>query len=547
MSFTIDRRSLVRGGALGLGALLLPGGTAAVAQAMTARGFTHGVASGEPGPDSVLLWTRFAGGEGASVRVHAEVSETPDFGRIVGGGDTITGAWRDWTAKIAVAGLQPGRRYFYRFTADGQVSPVGRTRTLPVGKVADFTLAVFSCANLGFGYFNAYAHAAARDDIDLAVHLGDYIYEYARGIYPGERELIAARLLAPATECIDLADYRLRYACYRADPDLQAVHAALPMLVSQDDHESANDSWEGGAENHTPANEGDWSRRRAAALQAWHEWMPVSEAPWAAYDLGDLATFFRTDTRLVGRSQQPSIAPVLAAAEGDPVAALTAWRDGPWQDPARSMMGSEQEAWLTAALARSVRDRKPWQVVGFGTIMGNVRTPPEVANWLPADAPDYVKARVKSGLAATKVGLPFNLDSWGGYPAARARVLAAAQNAGADLVALAGDSHNGWAFELGNAGKPAGVEFDGHSVTSPGFEGSFRSIAPAETARALVAANAELKWVDTSRRGYMTVRLTPAAASAEWAFLETVATRNPKVAATHRLQTRAGRRRIEPA
>lgn len=547
MSFTIDRRSLVRGGALGLGALLLPGGTAAVAQAMTARGFTHGVASGEPGPDSVLLWTRFAADAGAGVRVSAEVSETPDFRRIVAGGDTITGAWRDWTAKIAVSGLNPGRRYFYRFTAGGQVSPVGRTKTLPVGKVADFTLAVFSCSNLGFGYFNAYAHAAARGDVDLGVHLGDYIYEYARGVYPADRDLIAARVLAPTTEIVDLADYRLRYACYRADPDLQAIHAAVPMLVSQDDHESANDSWEGGAENHTPTTEGDWARRRAAALQAWHEWMPVSEAPWASYDIGELATFFRTDTRLIGRSQPPSIAPVIAAAGGDPVPALTAWRDGPWQDRARSMLGSEQEAWLAAGLLSSVASGRPWQVVGFGTIMGNTRTPPEVANWLPANAPDYVKARVRNGLAATRVGLPFNLDAWGGYPAARARLLSAAQNAGADLIALAGDSHNGWAFELGNGGKPAGVEFDGQSVTSPGFEGSFPGIAPADTARALVAANPELKWVDTSRRGYMTVRLTPAAAVAEWTFLETIATRNPKVAATHRLQTRAGRHKLEAA
>lgn len=546
MSFTIDRRALIRGGALGLGALTLPGGAAAVAQVMTARGFTHNVASGEPGPDSVLLWTRFVG-SGASTRVQAEVSETPDFRRVVAGGVATTGPWRDWTAKIAVTGLQPGRRYFYRFTADGQVSPVGRTRTLPVGPVPGFNLAIFSCSNFGFGYFNAYAHAAARDDLDLAVHLGDYIYEYARGIYPGERELIAARVLAPTTEIVELADYRLRYACYRADPDLQAVHAALPMLVSQDDHESANDAWEGGAENHTPATEGDWARRRAAAHQAWLEWMPVSEAPWASYDLGDLGTFFRTDTRLVGRSQPPSIAQVLAAAGADPVPALTAWRDGPWQDPARSMFGSEQEAWLAAGLARSVKSGRKWQIVGVGTIVGQIRTPEQVADWVPPDAPDYVKARIRAGLAATKVGLPFNLDSWGGYPAARRRFLASAQAAGADLIVVAGDSHNGWAFDLGNDGKPAGVEFDGHSVTSPGFEGSFRSVAPADTARALVGANPELKWVDTSRRGYMTVRLTPEAATAEWAFLDTIRERNPRIAATHRLQTRAGRRKLEAA
>lgn len=546
MTLRIDRRSLVRGGALGLGALLLPGGPAAIAQLRAARGFTHGVASGEPGPGAVLLWTRFVGGADASARVEAQVAETADFRRVVAGGVVETGAWRDWTAKIEVRGLMPGRRYFYRFVADGQTSPVGRTRTLPAGRVAQLNLAVFSCANLPFGYFNAYAHAAARDDIDLAVHLGDYLYEYARGTYPGPRELIAARVLEPENELLDLADYRLRYACYRADPDLQALHAAVPMLVSQDDHESANDSWEGGAENHSPATEGDWARRRAAALQAWHEWMPVSEAPWAAYDLGDLATFFRTDTRLVARSRQPSLAAVLAAG-GDTVAALSAFRDGAWQDPARSMFGSEQEAWLADALARSVRSGRKWQVVGVGTIVGETRTPPEVANWLPADAPDYVKARVTTGLAAARVGLPFNFDSWGGYPAARRRLLGAAQAAGADLVVLAGDSHNGWAFELEQDGRRAGVEFDGHSVSSPGFEGSFRGVDPRDTARALVAANPALKWVETSRRGYMTVRLTPAHATAEWAFLGTVQARDTRLAGTTRWRTRAGARRLEPA
>lgn len=549
MSLIPDRRSLVRGGLLGLGALTLAGGSRAMAQLAAARGFTHGVASGEPGPDSVLLWTRFVGGDGATARVQAEISETADFRRIVGGGQVDTGAWRDWTAKITVAGLQPGRRYFYRFVADGQVSPVGRTRTLPVGRVPAFNLAVFSCANLGFGWFNAYAHAAARGDIDLAVHLGDYLYEYARGIYPSPREWVAARLLEPANELIDLADYRLRYACYRADPDLQALHAAVPMLVSQDDHESANDSWEGGAENHSPATEGDWWRRKAAASQAWREWLPVSEVPWAAYEIGDLATFFRTDTRLAGRSAPPSFGPILAALGrgADPTAALTDWRDGPWQDPARQMFGSEQEAWLAAALARSVSRGHAWQVVGVGTIVGTLRTPPETAGWLPDDAPDYVKNRVRNGLAASKAGLPFNLDSWGGYPAARRRFLSAAQAAGADLVVLAGDSHNGWAFELSNDGRPAGVEFDGHSVTSPGFEGSFRGVAPADTARALLAVNPELRWADTSRRGYMTVRLTPADATSEWVFLDSVGTRGTAVSGTVRWRTRARRHRLEAA
>jgi alkaline phosphatase D len=543
MSLTIDRRSLVKGGAFGLGALLMPGGSAAIAQIMAARGFTHSVASGEPSQDSILLWTRYVPSSGDSAHVTAELSETPDFARPIAGGSVITGAFRDWTAKLTVASLQPGRPYYYRFIANGEVSPVGRTRTLPEGRVPEWRMAVFSCSNLPFGYFNAYAHAAARNDLHLAVHLGDYFYEYKRGSYPSEREAIAARILEPANELIQLADYRTRYACYRADPDLQALHAALPMIASVDDHETANDSWEGGAENHNPG-EGDYTLRKIAAMQAWREWMPVSDEPFKTYEIGDLGTYFRTETRLLGRSEQPSLAAAMKGA-ADPIAALTAFRDGPWADPARSMMGSEQEHWLAEELRRSVRARKKWQVVGVGTIVGKTVAPSEAANWVGPDAPDYVAARVKTSLLAAKLGLPSDFDNWGGYPAARARLLRSAQTAGADLVMLAGDSHNAWGFDLMQDGKRAGVEFDGQSVTSPGYESFFRKTAPADMARALVGASPELKWCQPSGRGYMTLTLTPEAATNEWLFMETIVGRSPQVASTHRMRTRSGRRTLE--
>ncbi len=540
MTLLLDRRSLVRGGALGLGALLIPG--TALAQVATARGFTHNVASGEPGPDSVLLWTRFMPAGGGEARVTVELSETEDFQHAAGGGAVVTGPWRDWTAKITVAGLQPGRTYFYRFSADGQVSPTGRTRTLPAGRVRDFRLAVFSCSSLPFGWFNAYGHAAARDDLQLGLHLGDYIYEYKRGDYPSPREAVAGRLLEPANEIIALADYRLRYACYRADPDLQAVHARMPFLISTDDHESANDSWEGGAQNNQPG-EGDWTVRKLAALQAWREWMPVGETPWATYDIGDLATLFRTESRLLGRGEPPALERVMKS--GDPAVTLANFAQGEWRDPARSMLGLEQEAWIARELRRSARAGKAWQVIGNGTIMGATRTPAAAANWIAPDAPDYVAARVRASLAAAKAGLPNNLDNWGGYPAARSRLLLAAQGAGADLVMLAGDSHNAWAFELSEDGRRAGVEFDGHSVTSPGYESYFREVPPADMARAVVTENPELKWMDSSGRGYMTVTLTPQAATAEWLFVDTVGERSPRVARTHRMRTRRGRQLLE--
>ena len=261
----IDRRRLLLTGTFGLAALAIPG----FALGQPTSGFTHSVASGEPGPDTMLLWTRYVPADGGAAKLRAEVSRSEDFATIVSGGEMVTGRWRDHTAKIMVAGLAPGTRYFYRFVGpDGSMSPVGRTRTLPDDDVRRFGIAVFSCSNLPFGYFNAYAHAAVRDDIDLWVHLGDYLYEYPKGGYGPDEGAVDGRWPEPVGEMIHLADYRLRYASYRSDPDLQALHAAKPMLVQMDDHESANNGREMGAQNHQSDEEGLWSIRKAAATWA---------------------------------------------------------------------------------------------------------------------------------------------------------------------------------------------------------------------------------------------------------------------------------------
>ncbi len=523
MTFQIDRRSLLMTGTLGLGAFAVPG----FARALTVAGltgFTHSVASGEPSATSMLLWTRYVPADGGAAKLRVEVSEGADFTQVVSGGEMITGPWRDHTAKITVTGLKPGTAYHYRFIApDGGMSPVGRTQTFPEGDVARFGIATFSCSNMPYGYFNAYGHAAARDDIDLWVHLGDYLYEYKKGGYAPAGGAVDGRWPAPDGELLALADYRLRYGSYRLDPDLQKLHAMKPMIVSMDDHESSNDSWEGGAQNHQ-ADEGDWSTRKAAALQAWREWMPVSDEPWAQYQIGTLATFFRTDTRLVARSQQPELAPLFTAA--NPAQALVQFRDGEWQDPAATMMGTTQEAWLAGEMRHSIHHGTKWQIVGFGTILGNLRAPQNVLDWLSPDAPDYVKQYFQAGAVAAQAGLPFNMDSWGGYPAARARFLKSAQEMDAELLVLCGDSHNAWAFDLAQDGKPAGVEFAGHSVSSPGFE-SATAADPRTIARSLVDTNSELKWCDTSNRGYMAMTLTPEKATNDWLFVDSVTKHDP--------------------
>ncbi len=539
MPLFINRRQLLTTAGFGIGGLMLPGG-AAMAQALLGlTGFTHNVASGEPGPDSVLLWTRYASATGAPSKVRVEISESQDFAKIAGGGQMVTGPWRDHTVKITVDNLAPGKWHWFRFIApDGSMSPVGRTKTLPVGKTAKFNIAIFSCSNLGFGEFNAYGHAAARDDIDLVLHMGDYIYEYARGGYDGGAKF-ASRIF-PSDEILTLADYRLRYASYRADKQLQALHANFPLIPNTDDHEGTNDMWEGGAQNHQ-ADEGDWTNRKNAAMQVWREWLPVGETPWKDYPIGDLGTYFRTDTRAVGRSKPYFATDLMRAA--DPAKALAEFRDGAWMDSSMTMMGTEQESWLYKAIARN---KGTWAVVGSGTNMGWNFTPEGALDWFPKDAPERNRNFARNGIAAAKAGLPYNLDNWGGYPAARSRLLAAAQRADANLVVVTGDSHNGWAFDLPEGGKPAGVEFGGHSVSSPGFESATQGTDPAVIARGLIERSKdELRWVDTSNRGYMHLSLTPQAATNEWVFMQTVKDISLRTKPGHKMKVRPGKKVLE--
>ncbi len=545
MGIDIERRRLVIAGTLGAGILLLPGGKGLASELLGATGFTHGVASGEPAAESMLLWTRYVPSAGdGEVRLEAEVALDRKFSRVVAGGTVRSGAYRDWTAKLTVTGLAPGAVHWYRFIApDGTRSPVGRMRTLPVGPVERFGLAVFSCSNLPNGWFNAYAHAAQRQDLDLWLHVGDYIYEYGIGSYR-QPERVPGRIVMPAheREMVSLLDYRLRMACYRADPDLQALHQNAAMVALWDDHEITNDSWEGGAQNHQPATEGDWSTRRAAAVQAYREWMPVSDEPWKAYRIGTLATLYRTESRLTGRTRP--LYPELDEAHraGNPKAALETFRDGAWQDPSASMLGWEQEAWLEDTLQREARVTA-WQLVGMATIIGRTLMPEETTGWLRADASERTREAFRRNVYASRLGMPMWMDRWDGYPAARSRLLRAALRADADLVMLSGDSHNAWAYSLVEDGQPAGVEFAGQAVTSRGMEGSLAA-DPRDVAEAFIRTNPELAWADTSQRGYMMIDVAPGQVTGQWVFMQDIKHRTTALAGTHHMSVVRGRRRF---
>ncbi|HEX8127140.1 MAG TPA: alkaline phosphatase D family protein [Allosphingosinicella sp.] len=529
MTLDLDRRLLLKAGTLGLGALAVPG----MAQLASRVGFTHGVASGEPRQRSVMLWTRHVPIRGDSSRLGWEVRDSNEPRRIVASGEVRSTPETDWCVKVVAHGLKPGRPYDYRFlNLDGAAAATGRTRTLPEGQTPSFTLGIFSCANLAFGHFNAYAHAAGRRDLDLLVHLGDYYYEYQTGKYPSALEAVPGRILAPAAEALALADYRLRLSAYRSDPDLQRLHASAPMVMMWDDHETANDSWSGGAENHDPAKEGPWSARKAAALRAYREWLPVSDNVWESYEIGDLATLFRPETRLTGRSRPLEYGEAVRRGE-DVKASLVRFRDGAWSDPERTMLGSGQETWLAGAFRRSTGQGTRWQLLAQQTVMGSWALPAEARAWLRPDAPAEVKQVTAIGTAASEVGLPLNLDSWDGYPAARDRLLRSALDADCNLLVLSGDSHNGWAFDLDLAGTPAGAEFAGMSVTSPGLEAYAPGVPADRIVRALRVRNPALKWADVERRGYMTLTLTRERATGEWLSLDTVRARSTKLAARH--------------
>lgn len=435
--------------------------------------FVHGVASGDPTTDALVLWTRVSTAPpGAPVEVAWEVS-SDGFATRAASGTFVTDEGRDWTVKVDVTGLAAGTRYAYRFTALGETSAVGRARTAPTGSPERMRLGIASCASFPHGYYHGY-RALAGQELDAVIHLGDYIYEYGNGEY-GD-----VRAVEPPHETFTLADYRTRYAHYRSDPDLQAVHAAHAFIPAWDDHELTDNSWQGGALNHQPELEGDYVDRRMAAAQAYREWMPIRDHLdghiYRRLTFGDLVDLYMLDTRLIGRDQQYD--------EGGPSL----------EDPARQLLGAAQEAWLAAELPASTAR---WKLVGQQVMMGQL--------------PQFL-----------------NPDAWDGYPAARARFFdLIEQQAVRDVVVLTGDIHSSWAMDLARdptdeaAYDPAtgrgslAVELVTPGITSPGLPPAL-----ADGALGLVAGNRHLKFAELSRRGFIVLELERERLEAAWHLFE---------------------------
>ena len=516
--------------------------------------FAHGVASGDPLADRVMLWTRVTppADFSAEIPVQWEVASDAAFASIMARGEVRTSAARDYTVKVDATGLKPATAYHYRFKAFEATSPTGRTRTLPTGSVAQVKLAVFSCANYPAGYFNVYADAALRGDLDATVHLGDYLYEYGQGGYASGNAAALSRLSQPANEILSLADYRTRHAQYRTDADLQALHAAAPMIAVWDDHEIANDTWMNGAENHQAA-EGSFAARKAVALQAYHEWMPTRNAQpdviYRSFAFGNLLALHMLDTRVVGRDAQVDYAAFFKPGGFD-AAGFTAAVG----NPARQLLGTAQTQWLQQQMAAS---SATWQMLGQQVLMGRMNIPAPILMETLQPGSGVTVSRYAAIVAKARTApatltpeeqailaqpsIPYNLDAWDGYQAARETVLGMARAMNKNLVVLAGDTHNAWASELNDMnGNPVGVEFATSSVSSPGFEEYLPNENPATLSAALLQLVEPLKYCDTARRGYMVVTATATECRAQWVYVNTITSRQFTTSAETTLAVQAG-------
>ncbi|WP_380779590.1 alkaline phosphatase D family protein [Sphingomonas sp. R86520] len=549
---TINRRDALKNALklAGSGATLVLPAVAAQAAGLAKARFDHGVASGDPSVDGAILWTRATPADvtqAGDIALTWHVAET-DAGKPIRSGSVKARAARDFTAKVEATGLQPGRDYRYWFdAADGTRSPVGRFQTLPRGKVADVVMAVVSCQLYAGGLFNAYDAIAKLDRLDAVLHLGDYIYEYGAEGYGADIAKKIGRLVEPRHEIVSLADYRMRHAQVKRDVDMQAAHARAAFICVWDDHEVANDDWMHGAENHDPKTEGDWDARKAAAMQAYFEWMPIRDPkpgqPWAAinrsFDFGDLATLVMVETRLLARSEQVAAkGEGIAPAEYAPMMAERARAD-------RELLGPAQLAWVEKTMATSVAAGKPWQVLGNQVVMAKVAGPdfekqlgPVRYAAMMAKLPAQWRSRLETGMASYRAGLPFNFDSWDGYPPARERLYAAFQRAKSRPIVLSGDSHAAWANDLhDDTGRLVAVEFGCTAITSP----SYGSLLPGIGTLIAEANKGEVRFCDQDAKGYTLLTLTPEHAIADFRTVSTIIAKPYTQATAIRFRARADR------
>ncbi|MGN2484538.1 alkaline phosphatase D family protein [Acinetobacter calcoaceticus] len=566
----ISRRELIQKSLFGFGALSLPVAFTGCndgsddESAEVQADFLHGVASGDPLQDKVILWTRLTPVDlSARLKVTWEIATDNQFKQNLKTGMVETTKTDDFTVKVDAAGLQANTIYYYRFRFGNKISSVGQTKTLPIS-TNKVTFAVCSCSNYPAGYFYVYREMA-KQDVDVIIHLGDYIYEYGADGYAAEDAAKLGRTLPTDNnkEIIKLDDYRKRYALYRQDKDLQAAHQRHPFIVIWDDHELANDTWRDGAENHQ-SDEGAFSDRKLAALQAYFEWMPIRPVSntdhlniYRQFNFGSLVELTMLDTRIIARDKQLEYADYMTAA------GLNAQKfQVDLTDPKRTLMGYTQRDWLVDKLKQSTAT---WNVIGQQVLMSKMWIPAELLLSLGqitsggASAETLAKMNAQiTELVTLKLRLeqgdptltaqektrvttvvPYNLDAWDGYYAERETVYENLASLNKKVIVLAGDTHNAWASYLySQKGKYVGVELATSSVSSPGLE-KYLSIPIAQLQQfefAFTTLIDELAYCNLNQRGYLLVTLDQAQVQSNWIFVDSIKNAEYKVDTSRQYQ-----------
>ncbi len=475
--------------------------------------FYHGVASGDPLPNQVIIWTKVTPASKEAVEVVWKMATTKNFSGKVQTGRIKTDQSKNFTVKVDVMGLTPDTYYYYQFSNGGKKSIIGRTRTAPDKPTDQLKFIIASCSNYEAGYFNAFGNIAKKENVNAVLHLGDYIYEYGPGTY-GDTTLNRKHL--PPNEIITLEDYRTRYSIYRLDKDLQNAHQMHPFITIWDDHEVANDSYETGGENHQPDEEGSFADRKKAARQAYFEWLPVRENSgrkiYRKLSFGPLADLMMLDERLEGRSAQ-----------------VDSLKHPDYLDETRSMLGAEQLTWFTQSLSES---KATWKIIGNQVIFSDLNM-----------GPLFPKA-------------PLNLDAWDGYPIEKKKILNHVQSEDLEnILFVTGDTHCSWAFEVpfssesykNNSKNTLAVELGTPSITSANYDyyTTLDTVKMVEQWYQDPDLNPHLKYVNLHEHGYIQLTLSPEAALAEWYYAESIGERNVVEKLGKRLRVPLGKARLE--
>ncbi|MBP6386169.1 MAG: alkaline phosphatase D family protein [Pseudarcicella sp.] len=517
-----------------------------VSKNFSINNFLHGVASFDPTSNQVIIWTRYATTQ-AEVSITWQVAYNADFKTIIRSGEVVTDKSRDYTVAIELQNLEPNKKLYYRFlnNIDKSMSVTGETITLPTNAEA-IKLAVCSCSNFQAGLFNVY-DAMAKSEADIVVHLGDYIYEYAANEYGTNKFTNSLnRKHIPEKEITTLIDYRDRYKQYRTDKHLQLLHQKKPFICVWDDHEIANDTFKEGAENHQ-TNEGLFETRKANAIKAYSEYLPVRTADknliYRNFNIGNLINLIMLDTRVIGRDKQLEYGTYInSKGEFDQTKFLQEWLN-----PNRTMLGNTQKNWLLSQVASS---NAKWQVLGQQVLMGKMMIPAELLFSLGAierggtnaleqfknTMTELVKIKVRvisqdptlsdSDIARLNTVLPYNLDAWDGYPVEREMLYASFAKAGKKMICLAGDTHNAWYNDLiDNSTNNIGKEFATSSVTSPGLEyylGIEDATNTATFEYAMELLISDLNYLNASERGYLLMNFSANEINSKWIFVNTI-------------------------